>query len=192
MRVGLFALMLFYTLTSWSADMGTALKNDTLRQEPYTDAKATAPLKRGETLEILEKRGAWLKVKNGQDKQGWVKLLSVKRIATPTPKTSNTSTTSKTNTSTSSASSSAPSSPSTPTSNSVLSLNSGRSGTGQIVSTTGVRGLSEESLKAAKFDVDQMNKLESLAANKQDAQQFAQSGGLQARQVDYLPEGKGK
>jgi len=68
----------------------------------------------------------------------------------------------------------------------VLALASGRSGTGQVVSTTGVRGLSEQDLKNAKFDEGQIKQMEANTVSAQQAQQFAKSGGLKAIQFDEL------
>ena len=65
---------------------------------------------------------------------------------------------------------------------------SGRAGTGQIVSTTGVRGLSEEELKGAKFNEAQLMRAQSFAASQGNAQDFAAKGKLKARKFDYLPE----
>lgn len=153
------ALLLLPALAA--AESGTALKDDTLRVEPYADAKAAGTLKRNDKLDILEKKGAWLKVKAGS-KSGWVRLLSVKRgAAAQGNETAG-----------------------------VLGLASGRAGTGQVVSTTGVRGLSAEELKAAKFNEEEVRKLESDSVSAAQARQFADAGGLKARKVGYLPEPK--
>jgi hypothetical protein len=69
----------------------------------------------------------------------------------------------------------------------LLGLASGRAGTGKVVATTGIRGLSEEELKAAKFDAGQLKLAESHATSRAEAKKFAAKGKLVARQVDYLP-----
>ena len=61
-----------------AAETGSALKNDTLRKEPFADAKSAGTLARGESVQILKKQGAWLQVKTKKT-TGWVRLLSVKR-----------------------------------------------------------------------------------------------------------------
>ena len=61
-----------------AAEAGTALKNDTLRKEPFADAKTAGSFTRGESLEILKKQGAWLQVKTKKS-TGWVLLLPVNR-----------------------------------------------------------------------------------------------------------------
>lgn len=145
-----------------AAENGTALKSDSIKAEPYGDAQSVGTIARGDKLEILGKQGAWLKVRNAKS-SGWVRLLSVKR---GTLGQSNDV-------------------------EGVLGLASGRTGTGQVVSTTGVRGLSEEDLKAAKFNEEEMKKLESNGLSGAEAQRFASTGGLKARKLDYLPAPQG-
>ena len=69
---------------------------------------------------------------------------------------------------------------------SIADIASGRAGTGKVVSTTGIRGLSAEELKAAKFNEDEMKRMESHAVSAGDAQQFANAGGLSSTQLAYL------
>lgn len=141
------------------AEPGTALKSDQVRTQPYTDAKIAGSIARGEKVNILSRKGAWLNIKTSKT-NGWVRLLSVKRGTTSARATS---------------------------SSEVLDLASGRSGTGQVVATTGVRGLNEEDLKSAKFDETQVKTLESYTQTTAQGQKFASSGKLKARQFAYLP-----
>ena len=68
----------------------------------------------------------------------------------------------------------------------VLGLASGRAGTGRVVATTGIRGLGEEDLKAAKYNELELKKAESFAATQAEARKFAAEGKLVARKVKYL------
>jgi Bacterial SH3 domain len=95
-----------------------------------------------------------------KSKTGWVRILSVKR---------------------GSASNSG---------SSVADIASGRTGTGKVVSTTGIRGLSAEELKAAKFNEDEMKKMESYTLTAADGQKFAAAGGLASNKLAYLKEVK--
>ena len=145
------------------ADTGTVLKDDALRAEPFADARSTGNLKRNDAVEILEKKGAWLRVKSGKQ-SGWVRLLSVRRgSATQGNEAAG-----------------------------VLGLASGRAGTGQVVSTTGVRGLSAEELKAASFNEAEVQKMESYSVSADQARQFAGDGGLKNRKLDDLGAGANK
>lgn len=64
------------------------------------------------------------------------------------------------------------------TSNNLAGLASGRAGTGQVVSTTGIRGLSEKELKAAKFNETEVNALEGYTQAASQGKQFANAGNL--------------
>ena len=156
-------LLILYALASpilaLAVDSGTAIKMDSLRAEPFADAKTVGSLNKNDSVEILTKKGAWLQVKSKKN-TGWVRLLSVKRGGT-------------------SASGS-----------SVADIASGRTGTGKVVSTTGIRGLSVEELKAAKFNEEEMKKMESYQTSSNDAQSFATAGGLSATKMAYLKEAK--
>ena len=87
---------------------------------------------------------------------GWVRILSVKRGG------------------------------SSSSGNSIADIASGRAGTGKVVSTTGIRGLSAEELKAAKFNEIEMKKMESYQVSSSEAQSFASAGGLSSTQLAYL------
>jgi uncharacterized protein YgiM (DUF1202 family) len=155
----LLAVLILIPSIALAAETGTALKNDTLRKEPYADAKATGSIKRNGKVDILAKKGAWLQIKAGKS-TGWVRLLSVKRGATGTSNEAA----------------------------GVLGLASGRSGTGQVVSTTGVRGLNEEQLKSAKFNEEEVKQLEANTVSADEGKKFAVAGGLKVRKLDYLPQ----
>ena len=89
-------------------------------------------------------------------KTGWVRILSVKRGGT------------------------------TNSGSNIADIASGRTGTGKVVSTTGIRGLSAEELKAAKFNEDEMKKMESYTLAPADGQKFANAGGLASNKLAYL------
>ena len=153
-------LLLIYILAgpvlALAAETGTAIKMDTLRAEPFADAKTVGSLNKNDAVEIITKKGAWLRVKSKKN-TGWVRLLSIKRGAA------------------SSSSGSA-----------FKDVASGRIGTGKVVSSTGIRGLSEEELKAAKFNEEEMKKMESYQTSSSTAKSFASAGGLSATKMSYL------
>jgi hypothetical protein len=51
--------------------------------------------------------------------------------------------------------------------------------------------LNEEELKSAKFNEDEVKKMEANSISADAAKKFAATGGLKARKQDYLPEPKG-
>ncbi|HYN53075.1 MAG TPA: SH3 domain-containing protein [Methylotenera sp.] len=151
---------------SIAAETGSALKNDSMRYEPYSDAKITGSFIRGESLQILKKQGAWLQVKTKKG-TGWVRLLSIKRGV---------STSSGNQVS------------------GVLAAASGRAGTGQVVSTTGIRGLSVQELKAAKFNETEVKTLEGYTLSSEQGKKFANTGKLKTIAFANLkaPQGAAK
>lgn len=155
----LLAALLALPGVALAAETGTALKNDTLRKEPFADAAVAGSIKRSDKVQILAKKGAWLQIKAGAS-TGWVRLLSVKRGAGGSSNEAA----------------------------GVLGLASGRAGTGKVVSTTGVRGLNEEDLKSAKYSDEEIKTLEANTVNEAAGKQFAAAGGLKARKLDYLPQ----
>lgn len=161
-RYGLTLTALLLSGALHAAEIGTLLKADEIKAEPFRDAKTIAPLTNGETVEILKQSGGWYQVKSPRG-SGWVRMLSIRK-GEMRKGGGNAS--------------------------GLLALSSGRTGTGKIVATTGIRGLNEEELKAAKFDEAELKRADSYVASKADAAKFAASGKLVARPFDYLPPPK--
>ena len=157
----LIVISLAFPLWALAGEAGSALKADTLRAEPFADAKAAGTLNKGDAVDILNKKGAWLQVKS-QSGAGWVRLLSVKRGGASSGNALG----------------------------GAIDVASGRAGTGKVVSTTGIRGLSAEELKAAKFNEDEMKKMESYATSAADAEKFASAGGLTKSNLAYFKGAK--
>ena len=153
----LFIIGLASPISVVAGEAGTALKADTLRATPFADAKSVGTLNKNEAVDILAKKGAWLQLKTKKS-TGWVRLLSVKRGGVSS-------------------------------SNQVKGLAdvaSGRAGTGKVVSTTGIRGLSAEELKTAQFNETEMKKLETYTLTPNEGQKFATAGGLTASKIPYF------
>ena len=142
-----------------AAESGTALKGDDLKAEPFRDAKTVAALAAGDKVDILKKDGGWLQVNSAKGK-GWVRMLSIRKGDARKGGGD---------------------------ASGLLALSSGRAGTGKVVATTGIRGLSEEELKAAKFNEEELKRAEFYASSKSEAARFAAQGKLAARPFDYLP-----
>ena len=68
----------------------------------------------------------------------------------------------------------------------ISTVDTGRSGKGNIVSTSAARGLSAKELVAAKPDPQQFEQLKALAVSASDAESFAQSSGLKSRSLALL------
>lgn len=61
---------------------------------------------------------------------------------------------------------------------------------GKVVAVAGLRGLSEEELKGARFDARELAMLDRFKADRQTAQQYAQLHGLHMRSMEHLPKPK--
>ena len=148
--------------TAHAADSGAAIKADELKAEPFRDAKTIAKLSAGDKVDILQKDGGWLKVKSAKG-SGWIRMLSIRRGEARKASAANQA-------------------------SGLAGLATGRAGTGRVVATTGIRGLNEEELKAAKFDEAELKLAESFLTSRTDAQKFSAQRKLVARKMDYLPD----
>ena len=142
-----------------AADTGLVLKPDQLRADTFSDAKVVGNVNKNDTVEIVAKKGAWLQIKSG-GKTGWVRLLTVKRNAAGGSDVAG-----------------------------MVGVATGRSGTGKVVSTTGIRGLSAEDLKTASFNEAETQKMESVSVSAEAGKQFANAGGLSSRSLPYFTGG---
>ena len=155
-------LMLWqFTATAWAEEAGVALKPDDIKAEPFKDAETVGTITKGDSVSILGKKSGWLQVKTSQA-TGWVRILSVRRGTAGGSKAAAEIA-------------------------GVANVATGRAGTGQVVSTTGVRGLGEEYLKGAKFNEAELKKADASAVTAAEAKQFAATGALVVRSVDWLP-----
>lgn len=141
-------------------EAATALKADEIRAEPFADARVVGALKKGDTVTLLRRQGGWAEVKAGPA-SGWVRVLSVRKGGTASNQGADIA--------------------------AVAGIATGRAGTGQIVSTTGVRGLGEEDFKAARFDAAQLQRAEAAAVAADPARRFAAEVGLASRSLPWLP-----
>lgn len=155
----LFVASLLAASPALAGEAGVALRATDLKREPFRDAKTVGSLDRGDAVEILDRQGGWYRVKRAGS-TGWVRMLSVRRGEARKGGNEVAG---------------------------VLGMVSGRAGTGQVVSATGIRGLNEEQLKAARFDEAEVEKLEAFTVTPAAAAEFAAKGKLVARQVPYLP-----
>jgi len=157
------ALALAATALVYAAtESGVVLKADSIKSEPFKDASTVGNLSKGEAVQIVTKKGGWLQIKSSAG-AGWVRMLSIKRGA-------------------------AGGSSAAGELGGVAAMSTGRAGTGQITSATGVRGLSEEDLKAAKFDAAELARAQGNAVSASAAAQFAAAGKLASQNIAFLPE----
>jgi len=158
----LICVMLLIFATMLFAEPGYVIRSSDLMDEPYRDATPLLELEKGTPIEIIKRKGGWLQIESA-GKSGWVRMSKIRKGKASTQPAAGSE------------------------ASGILDLASGRAGTGNVVSATGVRGLSEEQLKEAEFDANQIKKLESFAISEQKAIRFAQQEKLVARELEFIP-----
>lgn len=141
-----------------AAETGTLSRAEAMRGKPFADAAVVLQVKSGAKVDIVGRNGGWYQVKTA-GKTGWVRMLSVRRSAA----TSGSAVTG------------------------LASVASGRTGTGKVTTTTGVRGLDEAELKTAVFNEAELKKAESYRVSRAEAEAFASAAKLSVRNASPLP-----
>lgn len=146
---------------AWAADSGVMIKDDSLRNSASSSGTVVGSVAKGASVEILARQGGWTQVRHA-GKTGWVRILSVR----------------KGEASRGSAGAELAG---------AVAIGTTRYDPNRVTATAGLRGLNEEELRAARYDPAQLQLMDGYAVGAAEARQFAQSGGLQARSVKYLP-----
>lgn len=156
------ACLAFGLIASVAAEEAITLRSTELKAKPYSDAQTLLTLPERSKVDVLQRRASWTQVRSGKS-TGWVKMLSLQLARGTTQRRAD---------------------------NGLRSLfNVAQTGRSGSTITTGVRGLSEEDLKNAKPDPQELEKAKQYAASKDVAQRYAAQGKLKAQQVDYLATG---
>ena len=153
-----FSVTVLLALPAWAQETGFTLRETDVKAKPFLDAGLLTKLPEKTVVTVLQRQGGWMQIKSDET-QGWVRMLSL-RLGNPDPKKNDTSFL-------------------------AAITRSSRPSTSPTV-TTGVRGFSEEDLKAAKPNPEELAKMESFAIPPAGAAQFAAAGKLVARQVDFV------
>lgn len=158
-RTWVAACMLLGCSAAWAQETGYTLRETEVKAKPFLDAQSVGKLPEKAQVTILGRQGGWSQIR--ADKvEGWIRLLSMRLgSADPTKKPTAVATT----------------------------IGFGRRGTGAGPTvTTGVRGFSEEDLKEAKPNPEEVKKMETFTIPPAGAAQFAAAGGLTAQTVSYI------
>jgi hypothetical protein len=117
---------------------------------------------KGTSVDILSKQGGWLRVSSGRT-TGWIRLLSVRAGAGGVNGGGV---------------------------GDVFGAATRRSDPTRVVAVAGLRGLNDEDLKQAKFNADELARLDAWAVSPAQTQSFARQSGLTAVNVSSLPDPK--
>ncbi len=142
---------------------GLALKDENLLSKPASGSTSVGKMAKGMSVDIVAKQGGWLQIKAGKA-QGWVRLLSVR------------------------AGSGAAGSDGLAGVAGVAGAVTRQSDSSRVVAVAGVRGLNEEDLKGAKFNAEELARMEGFAVTSTQAKAFADKSGLKPQNVAGLPK----
>jgi Bacterial SH3 domain len=145
-----------------AAAPGTVLRNDKLYSQPNASSKVATTVAKGASVDILAKQGGWLRVRSGKS-TGWIRLLSVRAGAGGLGGAGL---------------------------GDVVGAATTKSDPSRVVAVAGLRGLNDEDLKQAKFNADELARLDTWRASAAQARSFAGQSGLAAVNVPALPEPK--
>jgi hypothetical protein len=154
MRPLLAALLLLPLLCT--AEPATLIRAAELKSEPASDAATIAQLAENASVDAVERRGGWTRVK-ASGAEGWVKMLSLRYGAGAKPGDSGLS----------------------------QVFNVARTGSSGTQVTTGVRGLDEQQLANAQPNARELARLNGFAADRTAAEGFAAEGRLSPTAVEY-------
>jgi hypothetical protein len=142
------------------AAQGTVLRNDRLYSKPSASSSVAGNVTKGASVDILAKEGGWLRVRSGKT-AGWIRLLSVRAGAGGLGGAGL---------------------------GDVVGAATTRSDPSRVVAVAGLRGLNDEDLKQAKFNGDELARLDTWSATAAQARSFAGQSGLAVANVPSLPE----
>ncbi|MFM8518297.1 MAG: M48 family metalloprotease [Nevskiaceae bacterium] len=138
-------------------------RDDSLRQEPLATARAVTTLRAGHNLTGFERQGFWRRVEDLRGQTGWLRLSSLR---SPTAR---------------------------PVDTGLAALSTGREASGNVVLTSGTRGvakrqkpLTAELLLSATPNQSELSRLLQSLPDPQAALDFATAGQLQNRPLRYL------
>jgi hypothetical protein len=142
------------------AEPAITIKAVDLKAQAASDAKTVASLPANTSVDLVERQGAWVQLRSGND-VGWGKLFDVRLAGANTGSTKG----------------------GAKSLGDVLGLASGQRGASV---TTGVRGLDGETLARAQPNPQEFAKLVTFQVTKEQAQTFAAAGNLAPREVELL------
>ena len=137
---------------------GVMLRDEDLKASAGAGAANVGRVARGASVEVLARQGGWTQVR-GNGRTGWVRILSVRA--------------------------SAPSSSAADLAG-LVDAGTTRRDPGKVVAVAGLRGLTEDELKTARFNAGELARLHQYAATRAEAEQFARSASLRRQDVRYL------
>ncbi len=144
-------------LSSLTVQAEFASKDTSLFDKPSRKATSLGDIGMGKEVVINNKKGLWLEI-TVDGLTGWVRKLHISKVQKDTNKKGGSL-------------------------SAAASMGSGRSGSGNVVSSTGVRGLDADALSNAEFDKVEFKKYLKLAVSAKKAKKFAKKAKLKKVKV---------
>lgn len=145
-----------------AAETAITIKDTELKKEPFSDAPTLSTLPDKTTVEVLKRQGGWTQIKPATSNKGWVRMLNL-RMGNGTAKQGD--------------------------SGLGALFNVARSGSSGTTVTTGVRGLSEEDLRNARPNPDELKRMQNHSVSPAEATRFASAAQLRKQSLEYLKTG---
>jgi len=145
--------------TALADEKGFTLREVEVKAKPFLDAAAVGNVPGKTAITVVERQGGWAKIKVGTT-TGWVRLLAV-RLGNSDPAKNDTAFLA------------------------TLGVGKQRASSGPAAAT-GVRGFSEEDLKVAKPDPEQLVRMDGFAVAGDAATAFAVAGKLSSQTIPYV------
>lgn len=158
--IPLTALVLSLLTASALAAPGTVLRNEKLYTQPSASAAVAGSVAKGASVNVLSKQGGWLRITAGKT-TGWIRLLSVRVGGGGLSSVGI---------------------------GDVVGAATTKSDPSKVVAVAGLRGLNDEELKQAKFNPEELARLEAQRIQPAQASGFAAQAGLAAVKVRMLPK----
>ncbi len=172
-------LLLFYPMTPVSAEQGIIIRMSAVYDRASTTSQRVAQIEAGSRVSVFERKGGWKLIFSDEKAlTGWVRSYQVRSgsyVEAPTVETKSDSRGFLAGLASFSRKASS-------------FFGVGDSPSSTKTATIGVRGLSEEEIKSAVPDFEQLGKMAGYASSTERMPGFSGDGQLIVRQVDYLVE----
>lgn len=156
---GMIATLLLSCSWATAQETGYTIRETDLRAKPFLDALVLVKIPEKTPVTIVARQAGWIQVKSAKQ-QGWVRMLSLKLGSVDPAKREQSFL-------------------------SMMRVARARPA-GEPTVTTGVRGFSEEDLKAAKPNPEAVDKMQTFFVARTNVMQFADNGKLLMQTVPYV------
>ncbi|MCK5667383.1 MAG: hypothetical protein KAI17_28040 [Thiotrichaceae bacterium] len=175
-KLALIIIIYCISISNVAAETATVVSDSSLYQRPAVQSSIVQQIKAGTTANIDSRLGGWKQI-SFNDISGWVRSYQVRSgnysyikqeqnsggffsgLASLSRKASG-----------------------------LFTSNNKKGYSFQNTATIGVRGLSEEQIKNAKADLNELKKMETFRSSRKNSKKYAKQGHLKAIKVSHMPK----